>query len=363
MDELELLRKLPTLEKREWSFLETIGVSQRETIMANLLAYFFNPCKPHGLEDTFIKALLQTKPYYLNKKEKIEINNREKERDKYQIKLNQLKRFTNSDYSFDWANTIVEDSTDKNKRIDIVVESTDLIIAIEFKINHHLDNPLGNYFKHIEFSEKEGKRVVNKKYKGKQKYYVVLTPNWKEPEGKAKGNEEFVQITLAGFIGNVKKNVSEKENFKRREDSHQFYIYNDFINTIENRGKEISMINKYFEIFNKKNEDNKQIEESYRNLSKIKDAIEKRVIEISEYNNLKFRLLLSKETIQSALMRTKENKTQIKIRLSLKGWYGERWPYEQGKNKHDINSDEYLGSYRDKTDNIKNMILKYYNKH
>jgi hypothetical protein len=356
MDELKILENLPTLEEREWSFLETIGASRKETIMANLLAYYFDPNEKHGLKDTFLKALLQTVPFYLKIKEKIKIDSIEKERDKHQEKLILLKEFTNDNYSFEWANIIVEDSTDKNKRIDIVIETNELVIAIEFKINHHLDNPLESYFNYIQGINKNGTENPNAKYHGKQKYYIVLTPNWKMPSERAKKNDDFVQITLAGFIENVKKIIEVNDFFKGRENLHQFYIYQDFINTIENRGKETTMVNEYFKRFNQKNEDNQKIEDIYKYLSSIKKEIEKKVIELSKDTDLNFRPLLSKETIQSALIHTKADKTQIKIRLSLKGWYGERWIYKTKKNE------QYLGSFEDSLEIIKSKINDYYSK-
>ena len=380
MNELELLKNLPAIEEREWSFLETIGASRKETIMANLLAYYFDPGKEHGLDDTFIKALLQTVPFYLSKKKKIKIDNNEKERDKHQEKLIQLKKFTNENYSFNWANIIVEDSTDKNKRIDIVIETEDLVIAIEFKINHNLNNPLENYFNHIEGIDKNGKRIVNAKNVGKQKYYVVLTPVWKYPEGKARNNKEFVQITLAGFIENVKKIVNDNDYYKGKENSHQFFIYQDLINTIENRGKEITMINTYFkgfEIDSEKKYGKKEkelsyekLEDTYNNLNIIKKYIENQInklmIHLNKNEKFSFSIInATKNRLDSAIGTKVENGNEIKIRLSLKGWsielYGKDDKNKYGELKVEyIEKDKYETANNISCDIIEKKLMEYY---
>ena len=221
IDIAELLNELPESTEAKWSYLETIGVSHRETIMANLLAFYFNPTEKHGLGDVFIKALLQTTPYGLKEKKPSEIPS----------------NIVIPENGFSWAKVIVEDSTDDNKRLDILIETEQLVIAIEFKINHELNNPLNTYFEYIEDDERE--------FSDKEKYHIVLTPYWKEPVGAAlEGDTKFKQVIISRFVAKVKALV-EKEDKLARLDAQQVMLYNDFINTIENRKIRVNMINEY----------------------------------------------------------------------------------------------------------------------
>lgn len=310
MDELELIKKLPKLEKREWSYLEKIGVDKRETVIANILGYYFDPNEKHGLGDTFIKALLRTKPFKLNNKVKTK-----------------LPQFDNSPGNYNDAEIIIEKITDENKRLDILILSKDTAIAIEFKINHDLNNPLNNY--------------VDKtlEYKKKNNYFVVLTPYWKDPISLAKknigyDNGEFVQITLAGFIKNVEKQVDSVK--LAQENTQQFFIYQDFIKTITNRSKRVNMINEYYKIVSKgkleikdrndkilRTEDveKKDIDNIFKNLAEIKKEFDSRIVILNKKLSKKYQTkILDKKELESVLVLKINNEKSIKYRLSLEGW-------------------------------------------
>ncbi len=40
-----LINELPSIKEKEWSYLEKIGVSHRETVMAEILRYFLTQMK------------------------------------------------------------------------------------------------------------------------------------------------------------------------------------------------------------------------------------------------------------------------------------------------------------------------------
>ena len=63
---------------------------------------------------------------------------------------------------------------ESNKRIDILIETNLFVIAIEFKINHELNNPLQVY-----------KDFVEKEFSSKKRIYTVLTPDRKAPKNEA----------------------------------------------------------------------------------------------------------------------------------------------------------------------------------
>lgn len=308
-----MINKLPKAREREWSYLETIGVAHRETIMANLLAFYFDPGERHGLGDVFIRALLQTRPKHL-----CENKNVEGFRDRVEsIAMN----------GFGRANVIVEDSTDDNKRLDILIETDKLVIAIEFKINHELNNPLISYVNRVRSQYPQ------------EKYYVVLTPQWKKLVGPAlEGETYFKQIILSHFIKNVESLVKEEGKFIGDEGTRQLMHFNDFLNTIENRKIRINMINGYFDIVKRDALSLEQIENAFKQLNELKDHLEKEMDELLKLLNGKFGgrfsvLSSSKTKIESVVCCTKGDK-QIKIRLNLHGWAIERWKKELGKSVH-----------------------------
>jgi hypothetical protein len=310
MDLKELIDKLPKAKKREWSYLETIGVAHRETIMANLLAFYFDPEGLHGLGDIFIRALLQTKPKHLS--------------DKY-VPVDvppEVGKIAKNGFSR--ANIIVEEPTDDNKRLDILIETDQLVIAIEFKINHHLNNPLKHYVDRVisQYPQEEIK-----------KYYVVLTPQWKEPiDAAAKPVTDFKQVILSDFISKVKAVIEDEGKFKSHDEAHQRMLYTDFLNTIENKKIRINMINEYFDSVRKGDLTHEQIENAFKQFNDLKNHLEEKMDEflkrLNEKSDNNFALLSgSKDKIESVAYCTKGD-IQIKIRLNLNGWAIERWKKE-----------------------------------
>lgn len=75
------------------------GFPRRETVSSNVLAYFFDPAKGHGLKDMMLKALLRT-----IHKEDMDVSD---------------------------VSVSTEVSTGKNNRIDILLDLPELSIAIE----------------------------------------------------------------------------------------------------------------------------------------------------------------------------------------------------------------------------------------
>ena len=218
---IEDLKRLPEPEK---TYLEILKVHDKEVPMANLLAFFFRNNEMHGLGNLFIRALLKTNFYELDIRKKpdstgsvISIGNSEEEQE---LILNSI------------SNVVVrtEDPTneanEKEKRIDILIDTEKFIICIEFKINHILNNPLDTYREHINETYKDS---------GKQIFFIVLTPSKKEAdvpniESYLEKNSIFKQVILSHFIKNVQSelplNFIENVSFK---------FYKDFIQTIQNR--------------------------------------------------------------------------------------------------------------------------------
>jgi len=339
MKESELIENLNaiSIKTKHWTYLQTIGVSQKETVMAEVLKYFFQPNQKHGLKDIFIKALLETQPYRLNKKEPI----------------NPL-IFDQS--NFEDAKVRTEATTDHKKRLDILVTSkqADTTIGIEFKINHSLNNPLELYTK----------RILDEK--NKTNFFIILTPYWKEPEHEYK-NSPFVQIILSDFIKNVEIIVKKEKYFENKNNTYQYYIYNDFINTIKNRGLEVELVKAYSKLLNniessveQKRNDSFKIQNLYSKnevtenglnkesklaLTKVKTMFESKVNNLFKVlkNNQFEKVNATSSRLDSAILKKLENGNQLKIRLTLGGWFIEFWESNEGeKTEPKVN---YIGNY------------------
>lgn len=102
------------------------GFPRRETVSSNVLAYFFDPAENHGLKDMMLKALLRT-----IHKEDMDVSD---------------------------VSVSTEVSTDKNNRIDILLDLPELSIVIENKVDSGLNNDLADY--HCWAKEHSGNEAI-----------------------------------------------------------------------------------------------------------------------------------------------------------------------------------------------------------
>jgi len=128
------------------TLIELLKVHNREVPFANLLAFYFRPKEEHKLGSLFLEALLDTQFSEIGKSNQ----NQETKQDLVMPK-----------YDKDSVKVRVEVPIKNNKeknvelpqkdgRVDILITSDTFVICIEFKINHHLDNPLSEYQKFVE---------------------------------------------------------------------------------------------------------------------------------------------------------------------------------------------------------------------
>lgn len=95
---------------------------------------------------------------------------------------------------------------------------------------------------------------------------------------------------------------------------------------IENRAKMNEMMKEYYDLFNNNDEKYKELESKYNDLNDIKKNIESKVIELSEkLKDFKTFKGSTKLKLDSAIIKQVGDQIQIKIRLSPKGWFIERW--------------------------------------
>lgn len=102
-------------EENEPTFMQIAGYPHYENVCSNILSFYLNPAESHGLGDLLLKAL-------------------------FQLAGETLERPIDQEVSI-----VREDTTDKKKRIDLVISGEDFVITIENKIFHWLANDLSHY--------------------------------------------------------------------------------------------------------------------------------------------------------------------------------------------------------------------------
>lgn len=116
---LNRFRILPRTRPAERTFMQIAGYPHLENVASNILEFYFNPHNPHGLQTLFLDTLLDLLQH------RGEIN----------PQFVELHR---------------EETTAANKRIDLLIETDTLVIAIENKVFHTAINPFDEYRRHLE---------------------------------------------------------------------------------------------------------------------------------------------------------------------------------------------------------------------
>jgi len=205
LDEFE---QIPKIKSSNPTLIEIAGFPHYENVCSNILAYYFETQNPHGLSNLLLKSLVDC----LSDIELYEI--------------------------FETVDVRREEPTANRKRLDIIIETEDLVIGIENKIYAALYNDLDNYSAHL-----------NKVYASKKNILKVVlslssTFSGVHPSG-------FVNITYHTFIQSIKKNIGS---YVINGDSKAIIFLLDFMNTIENLTKPETMNTETLEFFNNNQE-------------------------------------------------------------------------------------------------------------
>ncbi len=192
---LEDLKSLPPSQKHEPTFMEIAGYPHYENVCSNILQFYLQPNNEHGFGSLLLDSLFTL----IN--EKVVINGQ----------------------SIDVRR---EESTDKNNRIDLVIESDDFVLGIENKIFAYEDNnPFKDYSEHL------------KKYipKGCKVYKVLLSlrPIQEHPDLCG-----FYPITYDLLFQKIIGNIGSY--FLTAREPHVTFL-RDFIQTIQNLQRKTSM--------------------------------------------------------------------------------------------------------------------------
>lgn len=186
----KLLLKFRLIDKSNESIptlLEISGYPHYENVCSNILSFYFDTNNAHNFKDLFFKSILECidQNYHLKQTEPINT-------------INVYREYPALD----------------SKRIDLVIETYDYVIAIENKIYHWLHNDLKLY-----------QQTIDKDFKDKHKIHIVLSL---KQESVHAG---FISITYKDFFTILKKNVGDY--LTTANTKYSLYLF-DFIKSIEN---------------------------------------------------------------------------------------------------------------------------------
>lgn len=231
----QYIQDIKNLPEPRKTFMEIMKVHQSEVNIANLLAFFFKSEEKHGLGKIFIEALFETKCFSLKSNKNNSIGSLLCQNRSI---ISDPIKFINSISQVDVEN---EEKTgkaqiEKNKRIDILLQSDEFVVCIEFKINHELNNPLQSYQEHILKKEDDYEKTNGKR---RLLFFVILTPYKKAPSEAVQafinnGNNKFSEMILSHFVKKMVEKIPDNYFIENSNNPYSQYLV-DFIQTINNR--------------------------------------------------------------------------------------------------------------------------------
>jgi hypothetical protein len=181
--------RIHKINERLPTFMEISRYPHFENVCSNILSFYFDTTQSHKLSDLVLKSLLECTSFQFENYPPI------------------VTKICHREYS-----------TPDNKRIDLVIEGEDLVVAIENKIFHWLNNDLGIY----------EQTIINNFSKCNNKIFIVLSIKKEITTGS------FVSITYEAFFKRLKQNLGDYA--VNANNQYVTYLL-DFIKTIENHYK------------------------------------------------------------------------------------------------------------------------------
>lgn len=275
------------------SFIEIMGLNHLESVSSKTLAFFLDSNQNHNLEDLVLGALLKLAGKKIN-------------------------------YQLHSKNVILEKRTEKG-RIDLWIETSEFIIVIENKINHHADNnPFDDYISHAQKNNSDGKELI----------FILLT--MKQPNFAP---NEFHLINHFDLSKNILNDLGHKS---LQADQYYLTYLIDYISAIEKLnpnseyGKmQMEIVNFYRnnrEILEKiESEDNKEFVYQYyqQQLQEINDELKEQNldifpddIEFNKYEGCISEIGISFNTIT---FESKEHDSQLEFEIYKSTGYTNLW--------------------------------------
>lgn len=188
---LDEFLKLPKRPERQPTLLEIAGCAHKENACSKVLAFFFDPKKPHGLGTLFLDALAQIGGIQ-----------------------NQGTMSSNISVDREVATEGREVTSKTRKRIDLLIQSDSHAILIENKIWASTNNPFDDYAAHLNSLPQEHKH----------KFLLTLTP-------KSEGDEYgFQNITHRQLVKEIRGRLGRHV---ATADTRYLTFMLDFLNTLD----------------------------------------------------------------------------------------------------------------------------------
>ena len=237
---LDEFGNLPPHPDRRPTFLEIAGCAHRENTCSDILAFFFDPGRPHGLGALFLEAIAQVGG----------IQNWETIDSKVSVER--------------------EEHTDAGNRIDLLIQSDSHAILIENKIWASINNPFDDYAAHLDSLPQATKT----------KFLLTLEPSSKGADyGFRNITHEQLVKEIRGLLGD----------YVARADTRYLTLMLDFLNTLDNLQGGIVMDPEFLDFLKSHADDVKKLlirirtfKEELRN--KVEQLAER--IDVGSYSNV-----------------------------------------------------------------------------
>jgi PD-(D/E)XK nuclease superfamily len=217
-------------EERE-TFFDIAGYPHYENVISNVLAFFLDPAKGHGLGTFCIEALMQV--------------------------------IEPETYGIDgYWEVEREVRTEKGNYIDIILQSETIVIVIENKIYASVYNDLQDY---IEF--------IQKKNKGKKVFGIVLCLQPPNPEGL---HNEYKIVTYDKFFGRVRQQIGYAI---EEADPRYFQLLTDLMTNVRKLKEGTRMDRDFFKFVS---DNNKDIVDLLGKIKDYRDQLRSKVKQIKE---------------------------------------------------------------------------------
>lgn len=193
---LDDFAKLSIRDERPQTFMEIAGLPRGENVCSSILAFFLDPEEAHGLGTLVLDALADAGDKTETFGDGNIGGNVSVKREEFTDKI----------------------STDKRKRIDILIRSDDHVIVIENKTarNPRIDNPFDVYADYQ-------KEIAGNRHK--PKILLTVTPS------SAGSEEGFDNITHARLVREIRERMGHHVS---DADTRYLTLFLDFLNTLEN---------------------------------------------------------------------------------------------------------------------------------
>jgi len=211
-DETERLLKefedVPSLPEAEKTFMEIADYPYWERAASNILGFFLSPTNDHGLQDTMLESLLAAAGQHASESE---------------LDIENVARETRTESGF----------------LDLVVDTSGLVVGIENKILAPVANPLGEYGEWIKKRAGERRRPV----------LILLALQRPGPGVNLKG---FTPVTYEEFFSQLLREIGPR--LPTANDRYVGYLL-EFVRTITNLNRRAE-VSTAFREFAKKNAEN-----------------------------------------------------------------------------------------------------------